>query len=68
MMQIKTNSNINLVNEIREKIKENNGHCCCAITFNDSNKCMCEEFRNRIQKKEPGLCDCGLYELVITED
>ena len=68
MIQIKTNSDKNLVNEIKEKIKKNNGHCCCAITFDDSNKCMCEEFRNRIERKEAGFCDCGLYELIIANN
>lgn len=68
MIRIQPNSDKDLVNDIRERIKENNGHCCCAITFNDDNKCMCKEFRDRIERKEPGFCDCGLYELIITED
>ena len=68
MIQIKTNSDRALVDEIKEKIRKNNGHCCCAITFDDDNKCMCKEFRSKIEKQEAGFCDCGLYELIITKD
>ena len=38
MIKVATNPDKDLVKEIREKIKANNGHCACAISFNDSNK------------------------------
>lgn len=63
-MKIVVNKDKELVKEIREKIKQNNGHCCCAIVFNDDNMCMCKEFREKIANKELGFCDCGLYELI----
>jgi len=65
MIKIVTNSNKVLVEEIREKIKENNGHCACAIVFNEDNKCMCKEFRDRITEGISGECHCGLYTLII---
>ena len=63
-MKVVTNSNEELVAEIRAKIKENNGHCACVVSFNDDNKCICKEFREQIKRGEPGECHCGLYEIV----
>jgi hypothetical protein len=50
-------NNIELVNEIRQKIKENDGYCPCAIQKTEDTKCMCKEFR----EKTEGECRCGLY-------
>ena len=62
MIRVVTNSDKNLVKEIREKIKENNGHCACAITFDEDNKCMCKEFKEQIADPEfEGYCHCMLY-------
>lgn len=66
MIRVVTNPNKELTKEIREKIKKNNGHCACAIFFNDSNKCICEEFRKQIEDGVEGECHCGLYR-VTTE-
>lgn len=68
MIKITTNPDKNFVEEVRAKIKENNGHCACAIVFDESTKCMCEEFRNQIDRGEEGYCGCGLYKLTITKD
>lgn len=64
-MRIEINSDRDLVEEIRNKIKENNGHCACAILFNEDNKCMCKEFREQIAKGIDGECHCGLYVLTV---
>ena len=56
-MRVITNPNKEFVAEIRAKIKENNGHCACAISFNEDNKCICKEFR----EQKIGECHCGLY-------
>lgn len=64
-MFITTNEDKALVAEIREQIKKNEGHCCCAIEFNDSNLCMCQEFREKIANREPGFCGCGLYQIIL---
>lgn len=66
-MRIKVNEDKELVKEIREQIKRNDGHCCCAIIFDDDNLCMCKAFRDQIAEKIPGFCDCGLYEFVTEE-
>ena len=59
---IKINSDINLVNEIRQKLKDNGYYCPCKLIKNDDTKCMCKEFRDM----EEGECHCGLY--VKTKD
>lgn len=68
MVKVITNPDKNLVAEIRAKIKENNGHCACAISFNDSNICMCKEFREQINKGELGECHCGLFVIKESDD
>ena len=65
-MKVITNPDKKLVAEIRAKIKENNGHCACVVSFNNDNKCMCKEFREQMERKEPGYCHCELY--CITND
>ena len=67
MIKIVTNPDKDFVKEIREKIKANDGHCACAITFNDDNKCICKEFRNQIEEGRVGECHCGLYTLIIEQ-
>lgn len=67
-MRVIENPNKELVKEIREKIKKNNGHCACAIAFIPSNKCMCEEFKEQIKNGVIGSCHCGLYYIVGDEE
>ena len=63
-MRVTVNPDKNTVKEIRAKIKENNGHCACAISFNEDNKCICKEFREQIDRGESGECNCGLYRII----
>ena len=61
-MTIKTNSDKELVKEIRNKLKENKDkygkeYCPCSLIHNDDTICMCKEFREQIE----GECHCGLY-------
>lgn len=60
-MQIKTNSDKELVKEIRDKLKENGGYCPCRISKTPDTKCMCKEFRDMMEREESGTCHCGLY-------
>lgn len=60
-MRITTNSNKELVNQIREKLKVNDGYCPCRVQKNEGTKCMCKEFREQIARGETGECHCGLY-------
>ena len=56
-MTIKTNSDKELVADIRKRLKENDGYCPCMLHKNKDTKCMCKEFR----EQEEGECHCGLY-------
>lgn len=56
-MKVKINDNKELVNEIRTKLKENNGYCPCSLIKSEDTKCMCKEFR----EQDIGECHCGLY-------
>ena len=57
-MKVKVNPDTELVNEIRKKLKENDGYCPCRIQKNEDTKCMCKEF---VEQEELGECHCGLY-------
>ena len=56
-MKIRSNPNKELVKEIREKLKENDGYCTCKIVKNKDTKCICKEFI----EQGLGPCHCGLY-------
>lgn len=56
-MKIMLNPDKEFVEEIRTKLKENDGYCPCALEKTDDTKCMCKEFRETPE----GMCHCGLY-------
>ena len=56
-MKIELSKDDELVREIRQKIKENDGYCPCCLERNEDTKCMCKEFR----EQKSGECHCGLY-------
>ena len=56
-MKIKVSKDKELVEELRKKIKENDGYCLCSIVKNADTKCICKEFL----EQESGECHCGLY-------
>lgn len=56
-MTIKQNPDKEYANEIRRKIKYNDGYCPCSLVKQPDTKCMCKEFRDM----EEGMCHCGLY-------
>lgn len=56
--KIIVNSNTELVNKIRKKLKENDGYCPCSIEKSENTKCPCKYF---LERNESGECHCGLY-------
>lgn len=56
-MKIKVNPDKEYANEIRRKLKENDGYCPCKITKNEDTLCLCKEFR----EGPIGWCHCELY-------
>ena len=57
-MRITVNSNKDFADDLRRRIKENDGYCLCAIEKNEDTKCICKEFLYNVEK---GYCACGLY-------
>lgn len=56
-MKIIVNTNTELVLDIRNKLKENDGYCPCSLLKDEDHKCMCKDFR----EQAVGECHCGLY-------
>ena len=56
-MNIAISNNANLVSEIRQRLKENDGYCPCQIKKTPDTKCPCKNFRDMTE----GECHCGLY-------
>ena len=61
LMKVKQNPDKEYVKSIREQLKANNGYCPCVLEKTPESKCMCKEFRERIDRGEAGPCHCGLY-------
>ena len=58
MLSIIVSTDEELVKEVRQKLKENDGYCPCKFVKNKDTKCMCKDFR---EQTTPGECHCGLY-------
>lgn len=63
-MKIKINPDKNKADDIKKKIKDNGGYCPCSLKKTEETRCMCKNFRDRIEKCEYGECNCGLYILI----
>ena len=61
MKKIRLNENRELVEMIRQGLKENGGYCPCRRSRSEDTKCICKEFREQISRGEAGECHCGLY-------
>lgn len=62
--KIVLNEDKDLVQDIKERLKKNDGYCPCRLTKTVDTKCMCKEFR----EQEEGECHCGLYQKIKVED
>lgn len=59
---IKLNPDKELVNKIKEGIKQKGGYCPCRIEKIEDNKCICKEFREQMNDPNfTGYCHCMLY-------
>lgn len=56
-MKVTVTKDRELAQEIREKLKQNDGYCPCALEKNEDTLCMCKQFR----EQSIGYCHCGLY-------
>ena len=68
MIQIKQTEDKKLLEEILKQLNDNDHYCPCALYKTDDTKCMCKSFRDQIERKEPGACDCGRYIISIIKD
>ncbi len=68
MIQIKQTADKELLAEILKQLKENDHYCPCSLTRTANDKCMCKNFRDQVERGEPGECACGRYILTITEN
>ena len=57
-LKVSLNKDTEVVNNVREALKETNGYCPCEIQQTPDTKCMCKAFR---EQTTPGRCHCGLY-------
>ena len=70
MIRINQTKDKELLNEILKQLHENDNYCPCALIKDSTTKCMCQDFREIINKNEPGEyeCRCGRYIATIQND
>ena len=69
MVTIKQTEDKDLLDEILKQLEENNYICPCSVRTNpQKDKCMCEDFREVVNKNIPGVyeCNCGRFIATIT--
>ncbi len=57
-MKVRFNEDKEVVQQLKEALKQKDGYCPCRLERIPENKCMCKEFR---EQQEEGYCHCGLY-------
>lgn len=62
-MIVKKTQNKELEREVLAQLAARDGNCPCALIWNDDTKCMCKDFRDKIESGYVGSCNCGLYEV-----
>lgn len=61
-MKILLNPDKEVVETLKNKMKENGGYCPCRLAHNKDTKCICKEFRDQIKDDSyEGYCHCMLY-------
>lgn len=61
-MAVRENENREIVDMIREGLRQRNGYCPCRVEMTPENKCVCKEFREQIADPDfEGYCHCMLF-------
>lgn len=61
-MAVKLNENKEIVQGIKDGLKQTGGYCPCRLERTDATKCICEEFKQQIADPDfEGYCHCLLY-------
>lgn len=66
-MIITQNPDREYVDKVRQAIKEAGGYCPCRLEKNKDTRCICKDFRDQIDRNEPGDCHCGLWHAELEE-
>lgn len=62
MSMIILNPDPEVVQTVRQGLKEKDGYCPCRLERSEDTKCMCKEFREQIDDPDfEGFCHCYLY-------
>lgn len=61
-IKVQYNKDKQVVEMIKNGLKEKDGYCPCRIDKTPENKCLCKEFREQIDDPTfEGYCHCMLY-------
>ncbi|MDD6880393.1 MAG: ferredoxin-thioredoxin reductase catalytic domain-containing protein [Firmicutes bacterium] len=61
-MAVRLNDNKEIVETIKEGLKQSGGYCPCRLEKTDDTKCICSEFKEQIADPTfEGYCHCMLY-------
>ena len=61
-MAVRLNENKEIVQGIKDGLKQTGGYCPCRLERTDATKCICEEFKQQIADPDfEGYCHCLLY-------
>ncbi len=61
-MSIRLNDDRELVELIREGLRQKGGYCPCRFERTEDTKCICREFREQMADPDfEGYCHCQLY-------
>ena len=68
-MKIRLNENKEIVDAIKEGLRQTGGYCPCRLERTEDNKCMCREFREQVADPNyEGYCHCMLYYVERVEE
>ena len=61
-MSIRLNEDRELVELIREGLRQKGGYCPCRFERTEDTKCICRDFREQMADPDfEGYCHCRLY-------
>lgn len=58
-MKVQLNEDKEVVDMIKQGLRDRNGYCPCMLEDTPDTKCMCRDFRENVAVGE--LCHCGLF-------
>ena len=59
---------IELVAEVNRQLQETKGYCPCALYRTPEYKCICQTFREALERGEETECGCGKYKIIKVEE